>query len=56
VRRNGSAGFVIVARGIDATEDRVTDTLLGVIVGRHCSVGSLSIDHLRRRGRTLVWP
>jgi hypothetical protein len=56
VRRNGSAGFVVVASGIDATEDVVTDTVLWVVIGRHCSVGSLSVDRLRRRGRTFVWP
>ena len=56
VHRNGSAGFVVVIRGGDTTEDMLTDTTIGVIVGRHCSVGTLSIDTLRRRGRTLVWP
>jgi hypothetical protein len=56
VRRNGSAGFVVVARGSDATEEMLTEMALGVVVGGHCSVGTLSIDHLRRRGQTLVWP
>ena len=56
VRRDGSAGLVVVARGSDTTEDMLTDISLGVLVGSHCSVGSLNIGHLRRRGHSFVWP
>jgi hypothetical protein len=34
VRRNGSAGFVIVARGIDATEDMRADVGVAVTARR----------------------
>jgi len=56
VRRNGSAGFKITAPGVDLTEEDLKDVQIGVVIGRHCSAGTLSLSTLRRKGRALVYP
>ena len=56
VRRRGSAGFKIVAPGVEVTEDMLTNVQLGVLIGTHCSVGTFSTSGLRRKGGALVYP
>jgi hypothetical protein len=56
VRRTGSAAFKITAPGAELTEEMLKQIQLGVVIGDHCSVGSLSLTDVRRKGRALVYP
>jgi hypothetical protein len=56
VRRTGGVGFKITAPGVDVSETTLPEIAIGVVIGSHCSVGTVPQITLRRKGHVLVYP
>jgi hypothetical protein len=52
----GRAVFKLFAPRIDLPTEIALDTALQVVIGNHCSVGTLPFKALQQRGRALVYP
>jgi hypothetical protein len=56
VRRTGSAEFKLTAPSITLSGEMLHQIQLGFVIGDRCSIGSLSLTNLRRKGRMVVFP
>jgi hypothetical protein len=56
VGRTGSVGFKITAPGVEVNETTLPEISIGVVIGSHCSVGTVPQISLRQKGRLLVYP